>query len=162
MLTDGLEAPESLVYYSKTWPNRPLNTNYRLMQVKSIAECSKGSIQQYFWPSLIYHLSSRYLCFDYFEWPLRTGLLYMLTISLRIRWAKNWNRHLLNKLEGWCTLHSMTRQGSREVPGFFASCFWNSRIGEFLKKKILRQQLRYLYLSLYEIVLPRIKLKFYF
>ena len=26
------------------------------MQVKSIAECSKGSILQYFWPSLIYHL----------------------------------------------------------------------------------------------------------
>ena len=29
-------------------------TNYRLMQVKSIAECSKGSILQYFRPSLIY------------------------------------------------------------------------------------------------------------
>ena len=27
------------------------------MQVKSIAECSKGSILQYFWPSLSYHLS---------------------------------------------------------------------------------------------------------
>ena len=27
------------------------------MQVKSIAECSKGSILQYFRPSLIYHLS---------------------------------------------------------------------------------------------------------
>ena len=40
-------------------------TNYRLMQVKSIAEFSKGSILQYspwsilqyFWPSLGYHLS---------------------------------------------------------------------------------------------------------
>ena len=28
------------------------------MQVKSIAECSKGSILQYFWTSLSYHLSS--------------------------------------------------------------------------------------------------------
>ena len=36
-------------------------TNYRLMQVKSIAECSKGSILQYFWPSLSYHLSLRSL-----------------------------------------------------------------------------------------------------
>ena len=36
-------------------------TNYRLMQVKSIAECSKGSILQYFWPSLIYHLTLRSL-----------------------------------------------------------------------------------------------------
>ena len=32
-------------------------TNYRLMQVKSTAECSKGSILQYFRPSLSYHLS---------------------------------------------------------------------------------------------------------
>ena len=32
-------------------------TNYRLMQVKNIAECSKGSILQYFLPSLSYHLS---------------------------------------------------------------------------------------------------------
>ena len=29
------------------------NTNYRLMQVKSIAECSKGSILSYFWPSFV-------------------------------------------------------------------------------------------------------------
>ena len=36
-------------------------TNYRSMQVKSIAECSKGSILQYFRPSLSYHLSLRYL-----------------------------------------------------------------------------------------------------
>ena len=36
-------------------------TNYCLMQVKSIAECSKGSILQYFWPSLSYHLSLRSL-----------------------------------------------------------------------------------------------------
>ena len=32
-------------------------TVYRLIQVKSIAECSKGSILQYFRPSLKYHLS---------------------------------------------------------------------------------------------------------
>ena len=32
-------------------------TNYCSMQVKSIAECSKGSILQYFRPSLSYNLS---------------------------------------------------------------------------------------------------------
>ena len=37
-----------------------------LMQVKSIAECSKGSILQYLWPSLSYHSSLRYLFFFYF------------------------------------------------------------------------------------------------
>ena len=43
-------------------------TNYRLMQVKSIAECSKWSILLYFRPSLSYHLSLRSL-FCLF-WPL--------------------------------------------------------------------------------------------
>ena len=36
-------------------------TDYRLMQVKSIAECSKV-------PSVFYDF-----CFVYFEWPLKTG-----------------------------------------------------------------------------------------
>ena len=56
--------------FSKTcvkWPlsKRPksvLKTNYCLMQVKNIAECSKGSILQYFQPALFsYHLSLRSL-----------------------------------------------------------------------------------------------------
>ena len=45
-------------------------TNYPLMQVKSIAECSKGSILQYFQSALSYHLS---LVLSIFEWPLMTG-----------------------------------------------------------------------------------------
>ena len=44
--------------YSETCVKRPLkkntkivfNTDYRLMDIKSIAECSKGSILQYFRP----------------------------------------------------------------------------------------------------------------
>ena len=36
-------------------------TNYCLMQIKSIGEFSKGSILQFFWPSLGYHLSIRSL-----------------------------------------------------------------------------------------------------
>ena len=46
-------------------------TNYRLMKVKSIAEYSKGSILQYFRPSLSYHLSLRSL--SIFELPFYTG-----------------------------------------------------------------------------------------
>ena len=42
------------------------------MQVKNIAECYKGSILQYFLPSLSYHLSLSSL-FVYFEWPPKTG-----------------------------------------------------------------------------------------
>ena len=60
--------------YSKTCVKRLLSkrpkmnfkTKYRLMQVKSIAECSKGSILQYLRPSLTYHLSLRSL-FVYFS-----------------------------------------------------------------------------------------------
>ena len=33
-------------------PKLVFKTNYRLMQVRSIAECSKGSILQYFRPAL--------------------------------------------------------------------------------------------------------------
>ena len=42
--------------HSKRRPKLVSKTNYRLMQVKSIAECSKRSILQYFRPSLSYHL----------------------------------------------------------------------------------------------------------
>ena len=42
-------------------------TNYLLMQVKSIAECSRGSILQYFRPSLSYHLSLRHLFLSIFR-----------------------------------------------------------------------------------------------
>ena len=42
------------------------------MQVKRIAECSKGSILQYFRPSLSYHLSLIFVL-SIFKWPLKTG-----------------------------------------------------------------------------------------
>ena len=57
-------------WYSKTCLMRPLKkedqklvfkTDYRLMQVKSIAECSKGNILQSFRPSFSYHLLLRSL-----------------------------------------------------------------------------------------------------
>ena len=44
--------------YRKTCVKNTEN-NYRLMQVKSNAECSKGSILKYFRPSLSYQLSLR-------------------------------------------------------------------------------------------------------
>ena len=48
-------------------------TDYRLMQVKSIAECSKGSIRQYFRPSLTYHLPLRpFFCLFLSGWPFYT------------------------------------------------------------------------------------------
>ena len=46
------------------------------MQVKSIAECSKGSIPQYLPPSLSYHLSLRYLFCLFFSGRFTQVLLY--------------------------------------------------------------------------------------
>ena len=72
--------------YSKTCLKRPLKkdqklvfkTDYHLMQDKSIAECSMGSILQYFWPSLSYHLSLRPSFCLFLSGCLRQVLLYDL------------------------------------------------------------------------------------
>ena len=48
------------------------------MQVKSIAECSKGSILQYFRPSLSYHFPLRPLFCLFLSDRLRQGLLYIM------------------------------------------------------------------------------------
>ena len=45
------------------------------MQVKNIAECSKGSILQYFQPSLSYHLSFRSLFCLFLSGHYTQGLL---------------------------------------------------------------------------------------
>ena len=50
-------------------------TDYRLMQVKSIAECSKGSILQYFQPSLKYYFALRPLFCLFLSGALRQVLL---------------------------------------------------------------------------------------
>ena len=52
--------------------------NYHLMQVKSIAECSKGSILQYFRPSLSYQLSLRSLLCLFLSGHFTQVLLYEL------------------------------------------------------------------------------------
>ena len=58
-----------------------MKTVYHLMQVKSIAECSKGSILQYFRPSLSNHLSLRSLFCLFLSGCLRQVLLYFLMNS---------------------------------------------------------------------------------
>ena len=70
-----------LLIYSKTCVKRPLSKRskigFRLMQVKSIAECSKGSILQYFRPSLNFHLSLRYLFCLFLSGCFTQVLLYL-------------------------------------------------------------------------------------
>ena len=70
--------------HSKRRPNMVFNTDYRLMQIKSIAECSNGSILQYFRPSLSYHMSLRSLFCLFLIGRLRQVLLYCLTVILTL------------------------------------------------------------------------------
>ena len=63
--------------HSKRTPKLVFNTNYRLMQVKSIAECSKGSILQYFQPSLSCTYPLRPFFYILLSGSLRQVLLYM-------------------------------------------------------------------------------------
>ena len=63
---------------SKRRPNMVFIANYRLMQVKRIAECSKGSILQYIRPSLSDYLSLRSLFCLFLSGRLRRVLLYFI------------------------------------------------------------------------------------
>ena len=61
--------------HSKRTPKLVFNTDYRLMQVKSIAECSPWSILQYFRPSLGYHFPLRPLICPFLSGRLGQVLL---------------------------------------------------------------------------------------
>ena len=66
-----------ITYTSKLNYSRTFKTNYCLMQVKSMAECTERNILQYFRPSLSYRLSLRSLfCLLVLSRRLRQGLLY--------------------------------------------------------------------------------------
>ena len=65
-------ASSSFGVYSGTVGSSVFNTDCRLMQVRSIAECSKGSILHYFRPSLS-PFSIKTSVLMIFESPLKTG-----------------------------------------------------------------------------------------
>ena len=64
-------------------------TNYRLMQVKSIAECSKGSILQYFFTVIKLPFVIKVFAMSFFEWLLKacftvlTTYMYFLFCGVR-------------------------------------------------------------------------------
>ena len=68
--------------HSKRTEKMVFNTNHRLMQVKSIAECSKGSILQYFRPSLSNHFPLRPFICLFLSGRLRQVLLYAVETEL--------------------------------------------------------------------------------
>ena len=63
--------------HSKRRSKLVFKADYRLMQVKSIPECSKGSNLQYFPPSLSYNLSLRPSFCLFLSGRLRQVLLYI-------------------------------------------------------------------------------------
>ena len=63
--------------HSKKDQKLVFKTNYRLMQVESIAECFSWSILQYIRPSLRYHLSLRPLFCIFLSGRFRQVLLYI-------------------------------------------------------------------------------------
>ena len=68
--------------HSQKEPKLVFKTIYRLMQVKSIAECSPWSILQYFRPSLSYHLPLRSLFCLFLNGRFTQVLLYCLSYVL--------------------------------------------------------------------------------
>ena len=64
-----------LTGHSKKTKKLFFKTDYCIMQVKSIAECSNGSILQYFRPSLSYHLTLSSLFCLFLSGRLRQVLL---------------------------------------------------------------------------------------
>ena len=75
--------------HSKRTPKLVFKTDYLLMQVKSIAECSKGSILQYFQPSLSYHLSLKSFFCLFLSGRLRQTLLYMCLMGIsKVLWHR--------------------------------------------------------------------------
>ena len=76
-----------LSVHSKEDQKLVFKTDYRLLHVKSIAECPKGSILQYFRPALSLHLSLRPLFCLFLSGSLHLSLrpLFYLFLSGRLR-----------------------------------------------------------------------------
>ena len=63
--------------HSKIDKTKILMTNFSLMKVKSIAECSNGSILQYFWPALSNNWAWKPILVFFLSGRLRQVLLYI-------------------------------------------------------------------------------------
>ena len=85
--------------HSQIDKSKILMTYGSLMKVESIAECSKGSILQYFWPALSDNWSWKPNFGLLFEWPLKTGFtvffrkifLYVHLLVYVSMYQRDWN-----------------------------------------------------------------------
>ena len=81
-----------------------LMTNGSLMKFESIAECSRRSILQYFWPALSDNWYWKPIFGVLFEWPLKTGFTVFVFIEeakeqARLKQKKDEEDHLKKQQE---------------------------------------------------------------
>ena len=75
-------------------PLLTFNTDYRLMQVKSIAECSKGEHSAMLTTFIKLPFSIKAIVLSIFKWPLKTGVpVYVFLRRFSIRVQLKGNKH---------------------------------------------------------------------
>ena len=67
-----------MMFMEKKYQKLFFKTNYDLMQVKSIAECSKGEHSAILLTCIKLTSVFKTFVLSIFEWPLKTGLLYLI------------------------------------------------------------------------------------
>ena len=84
--------------HSKRRPKIVFKTDYHLMQVKSIAECSRHSAILLTFIKLLFGIKIFVLSF--FEWPIKTGFtVYCINVSARVI-IKKFQKRPENNLKG--------------------------------------------------------------
>ena len=104
--------------HSKRTQKLVFKTDYHLMQVKNIAECSKRSILQYFQPSLSYHFSLRPFFCIFLSVHLRQVLLYIKLpsqLSLNFSWLMN-SSTLWDQRRNFASKKFRENKTSRKLP----------------------------------------------
>ena len=100
--------------HSERTPKLVFNTDNRLMHVNSIAECSKGSILQYFRPSLSYHFPLRPLFCLFLSGRLRQVLLYYVICFQVIEYSRVfWER--CNELQDIEKIMAQIERGEAKI-----------------------------------------------
>ena len=112
-----------LSYHPKRRPKLVFKTDYRLMQVKSIAECSKGSTLQHFWPSLSYHLSLRSLFCLFLSGHLWQVFLYIARLIKGLLLWVQFLTCMVDVLKFWTLVVCQNRIDKQCRPR--SDCFWS-------------------------------------
>ena len=106
--------------YSKTCVKLVFKINSHLMQVKSIAECSKGSILQYFRPAVSYCLLLRYLFCLFMSGSFTQILLYVHNFILSAIDLTIYIYHVVSSFSKFPTRDGYTKLTVLHLLAFFS------------------------------------------